>query len=110
VLTDQLRLNVAQPPTAPGSANILGWLGGDPAGFPNGRRVFDDVVTIEIRAVAGVLLPLVAPSFTPDGAASEVTDGLTVDPTTDYLQSFPYLETPYSGYATPATTPVGSSG
>jgi hypothetical protein len=110
VLSDQLRLNVAQAPTAPGSANILGYLGGDPAGFPNGRRVFDDVVTIEIRAVAGLLLPLVAPSFTPDGAASEVTDGLTVDPSTDYLTSFPYLKTPYSGYATPASTPVGSSG
>ena len=37
----------------------LGILGGDLAGFPNGRRVLDDVVTIELRAVAGVTFPLV---------------------------------------------------
>ena len=73
-LADLLRLNMAIPPaTAP---NILGILGGDLAGFPNGRRVFDDVFTIELRALAGVTIPLVDPSFTPDAAASEVTDGL----------------------------------
>ena len=37
------------------------------AGFPNGRRVFDDVVTIELRALAGATLPLVDKSFKPDG-------------------------------------------
>ena len=62
-----LRLNVAIPP-AP-SPNINGILGGDLAGFPNGRRVFDNVVTIELRAVAGATYPLVDPTFTPDGAA-----------------------------------------
>jgi hypothetical protein len=50
-----LRLNVAIPP-AP-SPNILGILGGDLAGFLNGRRVFDDVVTIELRAIAGAGIP-----------------------------------------------------
>ncbi len=59
-----LRLNVAIPPSA--TPNILGLLGGDVAGFPNGRRVFDDVVTIELRALAGVTYPLVnGSSFTP---------------------------------------------
>ena len=53
-----------------------GILGGDLAGFPNGRRVFDDVVTIELRAIAGVTIPLVDPTFTPDGAAGAVTQGL----------------------------------
>lgn len=117
VLSDQLRLNVAQPPTAPGSANNLGYLGGDPAGFPNGRRVFDDVVTIELRAIAGALLPLVVSSFTADGAAGLVTDGLTTGGTdntakgsANYLSVFPYLGTPYSGYATPDTTPAASTG
>jgi len=43
------------------------------AGFPNGRRVFDDVVTIEIRALAGLTYPLIDKKFTPDGAASLVT-------------------------------------
>ena len=61
---DLLRLNVAIPPTAPASANILGVVGGDNAGFPNGRRVFDDVVSVELKAVAGALLHDVVPSFT----------------------------------------------
>src|SRR5262249_37408833 len=62
---DELRLNVAIPPSS--SPNILGILGGDLAGFPNGRRVFDDIFTIELRAIAGATIPLVDPSFTPDG-------------------------------------------
>ena len=49
---DMLRLNVAIPPTT-SNPNALGLVGGDLAGFPNGRRVFDDVVTIELRAIAG---------------------------------------------------------
>ena len=46
---DMLRLNVAIKPTASAAASILGVVGGDNAGFPNGRRVFDDVVSIEPR-------------------------------------------------------------
>jgi Domain of unknown function (DUF4331) len=116
-LADQLRLNVAQPPTPVGHANNLGYLGGDPGGFPNGRRVFDDIVTIELRAVAGTTLPLVDPSYTADAAAGVVTDGvtgggsdLTALGSADYLPSFPYLGTPYSGYATPDKTPAASTG
>jgi hypothetical protein len=48
---DLLRLNTSIPPSA--HPNILGVLGGDLAGFPNGRRVFDDVVSVELRAIAG---------------------------------------------------------
>jgi hypothetical protein len=96
---DELRLNLAIHPSA--SPNILGVVGGDLAGFPNGRRVFDDVVTIELRAIAGVTYPLVNHSFTPDAAAGAVTDGLTAAPT-DYLASFPYLDKPHDGYHTPA--------
>jgi hypothetical protein len=93
---DLLRLNVAIPPSASPSAN--GILGGDLAGFPNGRRVFDDVVTIELRAVAGVTLPLVDPSFTPDGAAGLINDGTQVLGDVSYLDRFPYLDHPVSGY------------
>ena len=71
---DLLRLNVAIAPTAPDSASILGVIGGDNAGFPNGRRVFDDVVSIELKAVAGALLHNVVPNFTPDAAAAELFD------------------------------------
>ena len=56
-----LRLNVAIPPAA--TPNINGILGGDLAGFPNGRRVFDNVVTIELRAIAGLTYPLVDPTL-----------------------------------------------
>jgi hypothetical protein len=95
---DFLRLNMAIPPSA--SPNPLGLVAGDAAGFPNGRRVFDDVVTVEIRAVAGVTIPLVDPSFTPDGAASVVKDG-TSPGAGRYQAAFPYLADPLSGYDTP---------
>ena len=101
VLSDMLRLNTAIPPSS--NPNILGLLGGDLAGFPNGRRVFDDVVTIELRAVAGLTFALVDHSFTPDKAAGQVTDGLTpASVTNPYLTTFPYLGVPYSGFDNPS--------
>ena len=104
VAADMLRLNVAIPPTAAGQENALGLAGGDAAGFPNGRRIGDDVVTIELRAVAGLLIPLVDPSFTPDGATSAIEDG-TTDTNADLLNVFPFLGLPGSGYLTePGTT------
>jgi hypothetical protein len=95
---DLLRLNTSIAPNT-ANPNVLGVLGGDLAGFPNGRRVFDDVFTIELRAIAGVTIPLVDPSYTPDGAASVVTDGLTFN---NYQSTFPYLGVPYSGYDVPS--------
>jgi hypothetical protein len=100
-LADELRLNMAIGPTS--NPNALGVVGGDLAGFPNGRRVFDDVVSVELRAIAGLTFPLVDSSFTPDAAASLLTDGLTAADTT-YLPTFPYLGTPQSGYQ---TSPLG---
>jgi hypothetical protein len=108
VQADMLRLNLAVPVTKQGASN-LGLIGNDPAGFPIGRRVFDDVTTIELRALAGATLPLVDKSFTPDAAAGQITPGLTSGPTDtsamgteNYLLGFPYLGTPYSGFAVPA--------
>ena len=96
---DMLRLNMAIAPSA--SPSLLGILGGDLAGYPNGRRVMDDVFTIELRAIAGATYPLVAPSYKPDGAAALVTDGLT--PGSDrYISKFPYLGVPLSGFDVPA--------
>jgi hypothetical protein len=101
VQADLLRLNTSIPPAA--KPNILGLLGGDVAGFPNGRRVFDDVVSVELRALAGVTVPLVDKSFTPDAAAGELTDGLTpADLGTPYLNVFPYLGVPYDGFDHPS--------
>jgi hypothetical protein len=108
---DLLRLNVAAPPAS--SASLLGLLGGDAAGYPNGRRVFDDVTTIELRALAGLTYALVDTSYKPDAAASgiyPVVDPASNTPATlssigiTYLPSFPYLGTPYDGFDTPATT------
>jgi hypothetical protein len=102
---DMLRLNVAIPATPTAKASNLGLIGGDPAGFPNGRRVFDDVTTIELRAIAGVTLPLVDPAYKPDAAAGAISMGLTGGPTDltalgteNYLAGFPYLGVPTSGF------------
>jgi hypothetical protein len=92
---DMLRLNLAVPPAS--SPSPFGILGGDLAGFPNGRRVADDVVAIELRALAGATYPLVNPSYTPDSAALVVDDGLTTNPE-GFLTSFPYLAHPNQGY------------
>jgi hypothetical protein len=99
---DMLRLNTAIPPTT-SNPSIYGLIGGDAAGFPNGRRVFDDVVAVELRAVAGATYGLVDKTFTADAAAAAVTDGLTPDSLdVPYLTTFPYLGVPHSGYTTPA--------
>ncbi|MGD0700833.1 MAG: DUF4331 family protein, partial [Trebonia sp.] len=98
---DMLRLNVAVKPTA--KPSIYGILGGDLAGFPNGRRVFDDVVAIELRALAGATYALVDKTYKPDAAANILTDGLTpADLTAPYLNVFPYLGVPHSGFDTPS--------
>jgi hypothetical protein len=97
VQADMLRLNVAIPPAK--TPNINGIIGGDLAGFPNGRRHFDNVVAIELRAIAGVTYPLVDPSYVPDAAAGaiyDVTDS-KIPGTVTYLKSFPYLDHPVSG-------------
>jgi hypothetical protein len=102
VQADMLRLNVAIPPTD--KPNDLGLVAGDAAGWPNGRRVNDDVVTVALRAVAGLTLPLVDPSYKPDGAASAVADG-TSNTNAAVTASFPYLGLPGGGYQTvPGTT------
>ena len=82
-------------------------------GFPNGRRVLDDVATIALRAVAGATLGYVVPSFTADAAAGLVDFGLTTGGTDlsakgtqHYLSAFPYLGVPYSGFSNPSATPV----
>lgn len=104
VEADMLRLNVAIPPAS--SPSVYGVLGGDLAGFPNGRRIGDDVVAIELRAVAGVTIPLVDPSFTPDAAAGVLTDG-TTDTNGGTTNTFPYLGNPGGGYQTqPGTSSV----
>ncbi len=89
--SEMLRLNVAIPPSA--SPNPLGVLGGDLAGFPNGRRVGDDVTDAALRVLAG------ATPLTPDfntGINAQLTDGVNGNDV-PYLTTFPYLASPQSG-------------
>jgi Domain of unknown function (DUF4331) len=101
VLADMLRLNVAIPPSS--KPNALGFLGGDLAGWPNGRRVADDVTNIALRAVAGATYPLVNKSYVPDGAVGAVEQGITPLPGRSQA-TFPYVATPHDGYDFPSAT------
>ena len=81
---DMLRLNTAIPPAA--SPNRLGVLADDLAGYPNGRRVGDDVTDIELSAVRGVTA----------GVGSLIGDLVNTNDEA-FLGTFPYLGTPHSG-------------
>jgi hypothetical protein len=93
-VADLLRLNTGVPPTAPASANRLGLLGGDGAGFPNGRRLFDDVTDIALRLVAGGVLA--GPPFSTSPINTRLGDGVNVNDV-PYRTAFPYLADAPSG-------------
>jgi Domain of unknown function (DUF4331) len=98
---DLLRLNLTIPPAT--NPSPFGILGGDLAGFPNGRRLADDVVAIELRAIAGATIPLVDDTYTPDPAARVLADG-SANTNSPLLDAFPYVGTPAGGYqSTPGT-------
>jgi hypothetical protein len=93
--SEQLRLNVAVAPTAGVcQGNIYGVIAGDNAGFPNGRRLEDDVTDVALRVVAGGYI------LTPDYNKSPnniLTDGVQANDV-PCLASFPYMGTPHPGY------------
>lgn len=95
---EMLRLNTAIAPMAKGAQNRLGVIGGDNAGFPNGRRPGDDVVDIELRVAMGKLCTLgigCAPADAPAGGL-HFTDGAYLDDSF-FTAAFPYLKTPIPG-------------
>lgn len=92
VPSEMLRLNVAVPVTASTSVNRLGVIGGDLGGFPNGRRLGDDVVDVALRVVAGVLVNGFNKS--PNNA---LTDGVDSNDKA-FLSTFPYIAMPHQGY------------
>jgi hypothetical protein len=97
---DLLRVNLGAQPTPFSQQSRLGLLGGQADGFPNGRRLVDDVVDIEERAVAGVLAPvfgLPAPNGPNAALASQLGDGVNANDR-PFLPQFPYLATPGSGF------------
>src|SRR5476649_2791786 len=106
--SEMLRLNTSIAPLAMGSQNRLGVIGGDNAGFPNGRRPGDDVVDIALRVVMGKLCTLnlgCAPADAPAGDL-HFTDGAYLDDSY-FTAAFPYLKTPIPG--SPQTSAVPSS-
>jgi hypothetical protein len=84
---DELRINLAIPVTPAAKASRMGVLGGDNAGFPNGRRLTDDIVDIEEQAVAGFL----------KGKKVPLGDGVDANDVAN-LDHFPYVAAPHSGY------------
>lgn len=112
--SEELRLNTHIAPTEPAKQNDLGVLGGDMAGFPNGRRPYDDVTDIELRVAEGALCgvagncgkqtsdPNQGAPFT-DGAraagATAATEHVTghENASDTYLDHFPYLLPPIPG-------------
>ncbi len=88
-IADLLRLNTGVPATPPDAMSRLGLLGGDPAGFPNGRRLVEDVVDITLRVAVGGVLAAPFAGFSPD-VNGRLGDGVNVNDAM-LRQSFPYF-------------------
>src|SRR5262245_2849675 len=109
--SELLRLDVSEPPVAAESQSRLGAaLGGDAAGFPNGRRPNDDVTDIAIRVVGGTnfvnaragdgvnFINGAPGAGTSDGPGYGLTVGNRLDVTANGIaKEFPFLPTPYDG-------------
>lgn len=97
---DLLRVNLAVDPSAPvGQGKPLGVLAGDLAGFPNGRRLEDDVTDIELKAIAegyGEVLNglLGLPNRSPNNLVGDGVDANDLP----FLGQFPYQADPHAGY------------
>lgn len=87
--SEELRLNMAVPPCEEGSCDAysrLGVIGGDFAGFPNGRRLGDDVIDIALQVLEGELL----------GNSTDLGDGVDANDVA-FRSTFPYLALPHRG-------------
>ena len=90
---DTIKLNLGVPPAD--TEDRFGVIGGDNAGFPNGRRLGDDVVDIELQVVAGILKNNPVP----------LGDGVDQNDV-PFLTSFPYLANPHSGFDSAPSTRI----
>lgn len=90
--SEMLRLNLAVPQA--GRPDRLGVLEGDIAGFPNGRRLGDDVVDIALRVMAGAT-PL-TPAFN-SGLNARLGDGVDFNDQ-PFSSVFPYIWQPAPGH------------
>jgi len=96
VPSEELRLNMSIAPT--GVPNRLGVIGGDNAGFPNGRRLGDDVIDIALRVMEGELL----------GTKTNLGDGVDANDVA-FDTAFPYVAMPHSGSAVPVVAPAATT-
>lgn len=104
-IADLMRLNTGVPATPLAKRKRLGLIAGDPAGFPNGRRLTDDVVDIAARVVAGGVL---SPGF--DVAPNNLLgDGVNA-PDVPPQETFPYVHYAYSGRDSRHISPGDSTG
>lgn len=94
-VADLLRLNTGVPPTPAASRSRLGALAGDLGGYPNGRRLSDDVVDIALRAVAGVLAGGQFATF----PYTSIGDGVNANDV-PFQETFPYEAWANSGLTT----------
>jgi len=107
VPSEMLRLNTSIGPTSVAQQSRLGVLGGDNAGFPNGRRPGDDVVDIELRVAMGVLCTVSGVNTAVGCKASDApagtlhyTDGAYIS-SAFFANEFPYLRAPHPGSPNP---------
>jgi hypothetical protein len=101
VPSDMLRLNV-NTPLCTSACSTLGVIGGDVQGFPNGRRITDDVIDVSERVVAGVLNNNCStpPCSWQKSPNTLLGDGVNA-PDKSALTSFPYVPDPYDGFTYP---------
>ena len=90
--SEMIRLNMAIPPSA--SPNRLGLLAGQLDGFPNGRRLSDDIVDIELRALAGATPFTATFNVAPNNLLG---DGVDANDKA-FLPTFPYVASPFAGF------------
>jgi hypothetical protein len=95
--SEQLRLNMSIAPMATG--NRLGVIGGDTAGFPNGRRLSDDVIDVALQVVEGEL----------KGNPNDLGDGVNANDV-GFGNAFPYVALPHSGSAVRFQTAAAGEG
>ncbi len=84
VASEQLRLNLTTPVT--GDPDRLGVIGGDNQGYPNGRRLGDDVIDITLQVAEGELV----------GSPNNLGDGVNTNDA-EFAEAFPYVALPASG-------------
>ncbi len=99
VASEMMRLNTTTPVTPADKQNRLGVIGGDGAGYPNGRRPGDDVVDITLRVAMGRLISLGLFNGEAQSGNLDFTDGALVT-SADFDNVFPYLKSPLAGNLT----------